>query len=218
MKNYKSTVALLFASGILLLGSSCGAGEMEEGEVPGSERSPIIERGDELSPAPVDAGFDNETTAPPRAQAKSEFSFLIGDMTLTLRQRGTEHFSRLPLDRISDTTNRPDYDKRVYPDSYFRTLMYDGLEIVLYAADTGDELWISQMTALKKGIYTSRGIQVGDTLEKLLQKYRQDDISPYTGDGEGNIYRFVSVDPYQVIEFTIASDKVTRIKLIASVE
>lgn len=191
---------------------------MEQGEVAGSERSPIIERGDELSPAPIDAGFDNDTTAPPRAQAKSEFSFITGDMTLTLRQRGTEHFSQLPLDEISDTTSQPDYEERVYPNSYFRTLVFDGLEVVLYAADTEDEPWIAQMTALKGGIYTSRGIQVGDTLEKLLEKYQKDDISPYTGDGEGNIYRFVSIDPYQVIEFTIVSDKVTRIQLIASVE
>ena len=123
MKDYRSTVALLFAAGAFFLCSSCGAGEMEQGEVAGSERSPIIERGDELSPAPIDAGFDNDTTAPPRAQAKSEFSFITtGDMTSTLRQRGTEHFSQLPLDEISDTTSQPDYEERVYPNSYFRTL------------------------------------------------------------------------------------------------
>lgn len=212
----KGFAALLIAAGVFLLFASC-ASEKTRGDIRASERSPILEPAKAQSPAPIDAGSGEETTARPM-RARSEFSVAVGDTILTLRQRGTEYLSGLPLEKISEEKNQTDLKTRIYRDSYIRKLEFDGLEIELYASGDDEEPWITRMTVLKKGIFTSRGIQVGDSLERLLEEYQEDDISPYGGDGEGNIYRFISVDPYQEIGFAVAAGKVTKITLNASLE
>jgi len=162
------------------------------------------------SPIPVQTATP-KTQNPPGEAHDPEFSLRTDDITLTLRETfPDQRIEEIPLPLISDNTETLGEGSDTFAGSYIRTISYEGLELVLFApSDNKKAFWLMAMTTNTPGIKTSRGVQVGDTLALLQEKYPEAESSlNKSGDD-----MFWYSSEYSELAFDVSEDMVTRITL-----
>lgn len=151
----------------------------------------------------TEAGSDN--TIPPESDlADPEFSFQFANVSLTLRESGIEEkIAELPFEFISDTVEELGEGSDTFAGSFLKTVKYEGLELSLFAPkDNPEYFWIMQMTASAPGIYTYRGIQVGDTKGTMLDIYPEAALIPGT-----EIFRY-AIGDFEELTFTLSENEI----------
>jgi hypothetical protein len=147
---------------------------------------------------------------PAAEKSDPEFSFVIGQTTLTLRENNlSDKLKALPLKLESDNTEILGQGSDTFQGSAVRTVTYGGLVLKLMAPkDAPDNFWVLQMTATDPSVVTPRGVTVGDTLEKLLEKYPEAAAPEW----DKNAYRFQpGVDTLDELVFAVTDGVVTKI-------
>lgn len=164
-------------------------------------------------PTPAATPVQTQTPAPTRAvyeMSGPDFSFTIGDIMMTLRERHLDtKIAWLPLALISDDTETLGAGSDTYTGSYVRTVRYNGLALLLFSSEGKDAFWLMQMIADGPGAETYRGVKVGDFIETLAEKYPE--LFSGENDSGGTIYRYI--EGYNELAFTVSGDTVTEITL-----
>lgn len=214
---------------------SCGSGPDEDNASPAQTETPNGEQATDAglsqeSPAeedetggagdPAEASgadatdVDSENTdVPPESDlADIEFSFQIGEQSLTLLESGIDNkLAELPFEFVSDTTEELGEGSDTFSGSFLRTVKYEGLELLLFAPkDNKEHFWVMQMTAAQPGIFTYRGVQPGDPVDLLLEKYPEAELIPT--DDELVVYRYVGSE-FEELSFVLSDDTVSQILL-----
>lgn len=158
------------------------------------------------SPSAIPDGYPDTEPAGP------DFAFIIGDVTLTLRENNlTDKLTVMPQP-VSDVQQILGSEADTFSGSVIRTIEYDGFTMRLMAPkDAPDNFWLLQMTATGNSAKTSRGIAVGDTLEALLDQYPEAAALEWNS----TIYRYQpsAVDSLDEIMFTVIDGKLTMITM-----
>jgi hypothetical protein len=163
---------------------------------------------------PIGTGADGDL--PPRTftrQTNQEFALYIGDVSFALREHGVlGKLSKVPLRKLDDFTEMLDDKPDTLEGSTVRTIVFDGFTLTLFASrENTDDYWVLKMTATGAGARTHRGIRPGDSVERMLDVYRLEDLVL-----SGNVYQFINVDPNESLEFAVNDGVVERISLIYS--
>jgi hypothetical protein len=178
----------------------------------GTQNTPAGNETTAPTPTAPPAQTETETPSPTKAvyeMSGPEFSFLIGEYTLTLRERDLDaKIGGMPLAPISDETEPLGAGSDTFTGSYVRTVRYEGLALLLFSPEGKNAFWLMQMVADSPGIETYRGIGVGDSLETLAEKYPE---VFYPDEDGGTIYRYM--EEYDELAFTVSGDTVTKITL-----
>jgi predicted small secreted protein len=186
--------------------------DSNETEEPSSANEPepsADEQGEDDKPETTEAD-SVDTEIPPKSDlADAECSFKIGSLSLTLRESKIEEkTAELPFALISDTTEELGKESDTFAGSFLKTVKYEGLELTLFAPkDNPEHFWVMQMTASASGIFTYRGVQVGDTRDTMLDVYPEAETIPGT-----EIYQY-AVSEFEELTFTITDDTISQIAL-----
>jgi hypothetical protein len=116
-----------------------------------------------------------------RSDSASDFSILIGDKMLTLKDWTNENDPEKLL-------GNPKSEKLVilgegadtHMGSSVKTLIYDGLEIHMFSPkQNGKTFWIKDLKLTNRRYRTARGIKIGDSVKKLSLAYpKLEQINP----------------------------------------
>lgn len=149
--------------------TDAAAGTSRPPEEPDTPEAP-----EETPDTPAAPSGDGGEAAENGDMSDPEFSFLIGSLSLTLRQHDVDDdlAALIQLDKISDETEELGPGNDTFTGSFVRTVTYDGLELRLFAPkDDPDNFWIMQMTATSNLVETFRFVRVGDSAATLTEKY-----------------------------------------------
>lgn len=99
--------------------------------------------------------------------------------------------------------------------SFIKILKYDGLRIELFSPkQDGKDFWIMTMDIFKKGYKTSRGIEVGNTVEEVKNAYPSIEIA-LDGRTDPNNCAYVirNEEQYNYLQFEVQDGMVSGIKI-----
>ncbi|WP_276351899.1 hypothetical protein [Cohnella caldifontis] len=152
-------------------------------------------------------------TSVPIRRWSSEYSLQIGDGYLALRDGGDRADAMLGALASRQVEKLENAD--TYTGSWIERRTYDGLKMELFSPkQDGKTFWIMTMEVSKKGYPTSKGIEIGDTLEQLKKAYPGIEMA---NDGRTDpinaAYEIHDRDRFNFLSFEIVDGTVTGIKI-----
>lgn len=99
--------------------------------------------------------------------------------------------------------------------SYTKILKYEGLLLEMFSPrENGEDYWISTISLTKPGYMTSKGIEVGDSLQELLDAYPKLHTVDYvTGGLNSDLYQIIDELESNHLEVEVKDGLVHRIKI-----
>lgn len=145
----------------------------------------------------------------------SDFSIKVNGKYISLREWDNEVDLNEVLGKpTSEATEVLGNGADTFTGSYVKTMSYDGLKLVLFSPkQNGVSFWIQSMEVTKQAFSTSKGITIGDKLEKVKESYPDIEIFKDGKTDPNNCTYVVRDDGYNYLLFSINEGIVTGIKI-----
>jgi len=180
---------------------------------------PTVEPTAEPTVEPTSEPTTAPTEAPAAKSATSEYSLRVKNGYISLKSWDNEvnFMSLLGEPRSQKTEELSNAD--TLTGSFLKTVTYDGLQIELFSPKgDGEKFWIMTMEVSGKGYSTSKGIQLGSTVEEVKGAYPAIQIAlDGRTDPDNCKYVLKNEQDYNTLEIEVKAGKAAGIKLYHSI-
>lgn len=161
---------------------------------------------------PRDATVHIDTTTRYIPSADTSFGIQLPNSIISLQQWDTTINLEQNLGKpLKTKTKQLDLNSDTFAGSFIRDLSYDGLNLKLFSPkQNGRTFWIQEMILTNSKYKTTRGIGIGDDLDKVKQAYSS--LQKFPGENE-NMY-YVANDGYEKsIEMEFENKKLKKLRM-----
>jgi hypothetical protein len=147
----------------------------------------------------------------------NDFSLSINDAFITLHSWD----NKINLEEILGTPITQNVeelkDADTYTGSFIKSLDYNGLRIELFSPKQNNKtFWIMSMQVSKEGYKTSKGIEVGSTLEEVKNAYPEIEMElDGRTDPNNAAYKISDETKYDYLRFEVKEGLVSEIKIFS---
>lgn len=146
----------------------------------------------------------------------NDYSLIINNSVITLKDWDNKvDLQKILGEPISQNIEELSSEADTLKGSYIKTLKYDGLQIKLFSPEeNGKDFWIMEMAVSKKDYKTSKGVEIGDKIEKVKNFYPDLEIA-LDGRNDPNICAYVlNHEQVEYLQFEVKEGLVNEIKIL----
>ncbi len=149
--------------------------------------------------------------------SSNNFSLSINDAFITLHSWDNKINLEEILGKSCYAKCRGTQGCYTYTGSFIKSLDYNGLRIELFSPkQNGKTFWIMSMQVSKEGYKTSKGIEVGSTLEEVKNTYPEIEMAlDGRTDPNNAAYKISDETKYDYLRFEVKEGLVSEIKIFS---
>jgi hypothetical protein len=171
----------------------------------------------EVKGSTLDSNANEETTEQTVENSPAnDFSLSINNAIITLNDWDYEvNLDEVLGDPVSQNVEELGDGADTHTGSFIKRVKYDGLQFELFSPkQNGKDFWIMTMEIFKKGYKTPRGIEIGNTVEAVMNAYPGIEIAL---DGRTNpnncAYEISNEEQYNYLRLDVKEGLVSGMKI-----